>query len=239
MTKLAWIALLLVCGGSATKAQFDLGVAVGGYGFTIRPKAHYDSYYEQAYSPGTHPLPCVSLIYAERKALKGADLTFQLDYMYKEFHAITGDGGHLSASGRDVELRLHLLYLTVAPDIYLSKRKRFALRAGVQAGFLLAGHERGYRWSTGVFPYSSEKVQVDGPSSGVGGDLRVCFGARFMPDIKGKQRLLLDLFGNMAFMSMVRSVGGSRGWDYGVRIGYVLRCPGKPFTSLLDSVSPK
>lgn len=239
MTRSTWIALLLVCSGSVTNAQFDLGVAAGGYGFTIRPKANYDSYYKQAYSPGTSPLPCVSLIYAERKALRGADLTFQLDYMYKEFHAITADGGHGSAYGRDVDLRLHLLYLTAAPDIYLSKRKGFALRVGAQAGFLLTGHERGYKWSNGVFPYRSDKEEVNGPSSAVRGDLRVHFGARFMPHIKGKQRMLLDLFGNMAFMSMVRSVGGSRGWDYGVRVGYVLRCAGKPFTSLLDSVSPK
>jgi hypothetical protein len=230
---------MMVFMGTMACAQFDLGLSAGAYVFTIRPRGS-TSAIQNKYTPTGHPLPTFSLSYNERTTVKGADLTLAVDYVYKEFHAFLYSGGHFGSS-TELDLQLHLLYFTVAPDIHLDPGGNSALRIGLQFGTLLSGHERGMRRDQGVDPngvYYSTVEQVNGRTNLVGGDLRALFGLRVMPLISGKRWLMVDMYSSFALSGLVRGEASSRGMDMGLRAGYLLHCERRALTKLMDDLAP-
>lgn len=233
------LALATLFMATMASAQFDLGLSAGAYAFTIRPRGS-TSAIQNSYSPKGDPLPTISLSYNERTTVKSADLTLAMDYVYKEFHASLYSGGHYG-SYTELDLQLHLLYFTVAPDIHLDPGGNSALRIGLQFGTLLSGHEHGTRLDQGVDPngaYYRTLEQVNGRTNLVGGDLRALFGLRATPLINGRRWLMVDLYSSFALSGLVRGEASSRGVDVGVRAGYLLHCTGRALTKLMDDLVP-
>lgn len=212
--------------GTMACAQFDIGVSVGAFAFNIHPKRNFVSYYTNAFSASHAFFPTILISFNERRPTRRVDMTFSLDYAYKEFHGIWGDGGHGFGDGGESDLFLHMVYATVAPDLHLGSTQQAAFRVGLQFGTAVLGHERGEHWSfgsNGNAGYSYHTL-VDDDRGWGHYEMRALFGLRITPQGQRADRLLLDLYGSVALSSLV---GVSRGTDIGLRVGYLFHCKGR------------
>jgi hypothetical protein len=218
-------------------AQFDIGVSVGAFAFDIHPKRKFISYYTNAFSARHEFYPTISISFNERRPTKRVNFTCSLDYAYKEFHAIWGDGGHGFGNGGESDLFLHMVYATIAPDILLGSAKQAAFRLGLQLGTAVIGHEQGEHWSFGSNGNTgySERIEIDEDQYWHRTESRAVLGLRITPEGKDVRWLMVDLYGSIALSSLV---GISRGSDIGIRVGYLFHVRGRTLIGGSEDLAP-
>lgn len=214
-------------------AQFDLGFSAAAYDFNIearKSEGHAQAYFSEISTPAYG----FSITYSERRS-EHADITFALEFTRKSFHASYSNGGLGGGTSTAEHVDLDLLHFTIAPEVYLDPRKLAAVRFGVQVGWKLRGYATGRTWQYGYPPLSGPYDYEGAGATHFGGDLRGLFALHFQFG-SGNGFITVEPYLSAPIGSLLKSEPGSRGNDFGLRLGWAWRMKGRTLFERIDAL---
>lgn len=230
MLKRVVLLYALAC-GVPLAAQFDLGVSFGMFHESLRSKESEGHAYVR-FSDLSNPGPTASVFYRERSSDQ-LDLGVEVQYTRSVFTAIYSDGSVAGSVGASGEVELHLIHLTITPELRLNPSRTAVMRFGPQIGFLVDGSMTGYAWNS--FPYQGSRTELqNAPASDFKGDVRVLFGLGLRSSATARVAVSFDPYFSASITSLLRQDPGAFSSEYGIRIGLVRRCKGRTLTQLIS-----
>lgn len=170
-----------------------------------------------------------------------------LQVVRREFFAKYDGGGLGAGYGKEVDVRLDVLYWNLQPEIRMNERGSLVFRLGPQFGWLLNGTMEGNSssWSQGSpgsTPPTSDTSELQRRyASDFKGDIRFLFGLGFRLPLGEATALTIDPYWSTAVTSMLDPEVASiamRGYDAGVLVGLSWRHPGQGFWPWLRAGAP-
>jgi len=226
--------IVLMAWGAPACSQFQLGASLGVFDSRIEGRSSEGHASADLYEYGG-PFPTVAIHYRERRG-SHANMGFELAWVRREFHAEYSNGGLGTQSGKDMDVRLDLLYFSIVPEVRLGARSTAVVRFGLQGGFLLDSRMRGRRWSVGGLPAQSvyDEWYEGSADEDFGGDIRAVFGFGFQLPLNERSGLVFDPYFSGSLNSLLKQEPGSKGVDLGMRIGLARAFSSNCLTVLLE-----
>jgi hypothetical protein len=227
------LVVLLFC-GLRSSAQFELGASLGAFDSRIEGRSSEGHARAYLFAYGG-PFPTAAIHYCERRG-SHASMGFEMAWVRREFQAEYSNGGLGSQSGKDMDVRLDLLYFGILPEVRMGARSTAVVRFGLQGGFLIDSRMRGRQWSVGGLPATSlyDEWYEGSANADFGGDVRAIFGFGFQLPMNERCIMVFDPYFSGSITSLLKQEPGSRGVDFGIRIGLARAFSTNCLTVLLE-----
>ena len=135
------LSLYAMAYGALVAAQFDLGASIGVFQYDLRSKES-DGHAYARFSELSNPGLTASIFYRERSSAQ-LDLGVEIQYTRRSFTTTYSHGSLAGSVGASDNVELHLIHLTITPELRLNPTRTAVMRLGPQVGFLVAGSMTG------------------------------------------------------------------------------------------------
>lgn len=209
------VALLAI--GQA-RGQYAIGITVGAAHLDLQERKRKNTSGQLHFDGVDQPVWSMAVFYREH-APGRIHLGGELQVDRRRFSASWSDGGLGSGEATTASVELYTVRLALLPEVDLDRGGTTRVRFGLAMGAVVAGRMNGTRTSWGLNGPVNETL-VNADPKGFGGELRALLGLGIRVPLTAVGELVIDPFTALSLLPMIRTGGGSRSWESGVRLGW-------------------
>lgn len=199
-------------------AQYAIGITVGAAHLDLQERKRKNTSGRLHFDGVDQPVWSMAVFYREH-APGRIHLGGELQVDRRRFSASWSDGGLGSGEATTASVELYTVRLALLPEVDLDRGGTTRVRFGLAMGAVVAGRMNGTRTSWGLNGPVNETL-VNADPKGFGGELRALLGLGIRVPLTAVGELVIDPFTALSLVPMIRTGGGSRSWESGVRLGW-------------------
>lgn len=201
-----------------TTAQYAVGITVGAAHLDLQERKRKNTSGQLHFDGVDQPAWSMAVFYREH-APGRIHLGGELQVDRRRLSASWSDGGLGSGEATSASVELYTVRVALLPEVDLDRAGTTRVRFGLAIGAVVAGRMNGTRSYWGLNGPVNETL-VDADPKGFGGELRALLGLGIRVPLTPGGELVIDPFTALSLVPMIRTGGGSRSWESGVRLGW-------------------
>ncbi|MCC6402362.1 MAG: hypothetical protein IT227_16480 [Flavobacteriales bacterium] len=199
-------------------AQYAIGITVGAAHLDLQERKRKNTSGRLHFDGVDQPAWSMAVFYREH-APGRVHLGGELQVDRRRFSASWSDGGLGPGESTTASVELYTVRLALLPEVDLDRAGTTRVRFGFALGAVVAGRMNGTRSYWGLNGWVNETL-VNADPKGFGGELRALLGLGIRLPLTAGGELVIDPFTALSLVPMIRTGGGSRSWESGVRLGW-------------------
>ncbi|HQW85559.1 MAG TPA: hypothetical protein PLH93_00165 [Flavobacteriales bacterium] len=199
-------------------AQYAIGITVGAAHLDLQERKRKNTSGRLHFDGVDQPAWSMAVFYREH-APGRVHLGGELQVDRRRFSASWSDGGLGPGESTTASVELYTVRLALLPEVDLDRAGTTRVRFGFALGAVVAGRMNGTRSYWGLNGWVNETL-VNADPKGFGGELRALLGLGIRLPLTAGGELVIDPFTALSLAPMIRTGGGSRSWESGVRLGW-------------------